>query len=241
MENLTSIGGELLILNNDALTSLSGLENMKSVGGSTGILYNDGLTSFLGLENLDSIGGDLLIYNNYALTNLSGLESLTCIEGDLKINANNALSSLSGLDNIDAGSIFNLGIYNNDLLSACEVKSICNYLAAPNGTVEIHDNALGCNSMDEVQETCPNDVEEFKYKEEIFITPNPLIDKITISCSILQGFTQLSIFNISGEKVIERQLAETETQIDISALPRGVYFVRVQDEKMVEIAKFVKK
>ena len=50
----------------------------------------------------------------------------------------------------------------------------------------------------------------------------------------------LSIFNVSGEKVFERQLTDNETQLEISALPRGVYFVRLQNEKMVEVGKMVK-
>jgi hypothetical protein len=72
------------------------------------------------------------------------------------------------------------------------------------------------------------------------IFPNPTKDKITFSSSDLISNYQLSIFNLSGEKVFERQLTNTETQIDISALPRGVYFVRVQDEKSVEVGKMVK-
>jgi len=71
--------------------------------------------------------------------------------------------------------------------------------------------------------------------------PNPAHDKITISSPAIKGNTQLSIFNVSGEKVMEMRLTDTETQLDISALPRGVYFVRVQDEKMVEVGKMIKK
>jgi hypothetical protein len=70
--------------------------------------------------------------------------------------------------------------------------------------------------------------------------PNPAKNKITISSSAIIGVTQLSIFNVSGEKVMERKLTDNETQIDISALPRGVYFVRLQNEKMVEVGKMVK-
>ena len=82
---------------------------------------------------------------------------------------------------------------------------------------------------------------ESRFFENIaFIYPNPAKNKITISSSALTSNTQLSIFNVSGEKVIERQLTDTETQIDISALPRGVYFVRLQNEKMVEVGKMVK-
>jgi hypothetical protein len=70
--------------------------------------------------------------------------------------------------------------------------------------------------------------------------PNPTYDKITISSHAINSITQLSIFNVSGEKVMERQLTNTETQLDISALPRGVYFVRVQDERFIETVKMIK-
>jgi len=74
----------------------------------------------------------------------------------------------------------------------------------------------------------------------IILIPNPAKGKITISSSALTGITQLSIFNVSGEKVLERQLINTETQLDISTLPQGVYFVKLQNEKMVELGKIVK-
>ncbi len=76
--------------------------------------------------------------------------------------------------------------------------------------------------------------------ERLLIYPNPANDKIIISSSAITGNTNLSIFNVSGEKVLEKQLTENETQIDISTLPRGVYFVRLQNEKMVEVGKMVK-
>ena len=72
------------------------------------------------------------------------------------------------------------------------------------------------------------------------INPNPAKDIITISSPLITENTNLSVCNVSGEKVIERQLTDTETQIEISALPPGVYFVRVQNEKMVEVWKMVK-
>jgi len=72
------------------------------------------------------------------------------------------------------------------------------------------------------------------------ICPNPVKDKVTISLPTITGNTQLSIFTANGEKVLERQLTDTETLLDISALPQGVYFVRVQDEKGVQVAKMIK-
>ena len=87
--------------------------------------------------------------------------------------------------------------------------------------------------------TSEPEVKEFM-NERLSIFPNPSTNKVTLSSSAINGNTQLSIFNVSGEKVIERQLTNTETQIDISALPRGVYFVRVQDEKRIEVGKIIK-
>jgi hypothetical protein len=74
----------------------------------------------------------------------------------------------------------------------------------------------------------------------ITIIPNPSNNKITISLPAITGNSNLSIFNVNGVIVIEKQLTDNETQIDISALPRGVYFVRVQNEKMVDVGKLVK-
>ena len=78
------------------------------------------------------------------------------------------------------------------------------------------------------------------FSEFLNIYPNPSNDNITISSPSLTGITQLSIFNVSGKKIIDRQLTVNENRIDISTLPRGVYFVRVQNEKMVEVGKMVK-
>ncbi len=72
------------------------------------------------------------------------------------------------------------------------------------------------------------------------IYPNPSNDKITLSSTKINGNTLLTILNVNGEKIIELQLTDNETQSDISVLPRGVYFVRVQDEKMTEVTKLVK-
>jgi len=73
------------------------------------------------------------------------------------------------------------------------------------------------------------------------IYPNPAKNNFISSSLAITGNSQLSIFNVNGEKVMEKQLTEPETQIDISVLPRGVYFVRLQNEKIVEVGKFIKK
>ncbi len=164
LENLNSIGGNLQIYGAASLIDLAGLENLTSVGGDLTIglqwtggyfdVENASLTSFTGLENLIYVGGDLGIYRNFTLTSLTGLEGLPAIGGSFGMADNNILTSLTGLDNIQAESIINISIHNNSYLSTCEVFSICSYLSSPNGTIDIHDNAPGCNSQEEVEDAC---------------------------------------------------------------------------------------
>ena len=154
LNNIVSIGGYLEICGTQSLTNLTGLENLTTIGGSLWIYWNTALTSLTGLEGLTSVPGGLGIIDNYALTNLTGLANVSSIEGDLRITGNPALTSLTGLDNIDAGSIASLQIYSNDLLSTCEVQSACDYLASPNGSVDIFSNADGCNNPIEIAGSC---------------------------------------------------------------------------------------
>jgi hypothetical protein len=239
-EGLSSIGGDLRIESNSSLNSIEGLGNLTTIGGSLFISWNNSLLNLTGLEGLTTIGEFLTILNNSSLTDITGLQNLVSISGALTFLSNANLTSLSGLENLNGNSITNLSITYNNSLSTCDVQSICEYLTAPNGTIEINDNATGCNSQEEVEEHCLTMVEEINTENEITIIPNPSNDKITISLPAKISNNLLSIFNVSGEKVMERQLTDNEIQLDISALPRGVYFVMLQNEKMVEVGKMVK-
>ena len=244
LQGLHIISGYLEIRYNDALLTLTGLEGLETTGGNLFIGHNNSLYSLNGLNNLVSIGGDVSIgaeyYPNPSLQSLSGLGALSTIGGALSIVANYALPDLSGLQNIQPASINSLAITHNNLLSECDVQSICAYLANPGGSIEIHDNAPGCNSPEEVEDACLSAAGETIAGGGMRIIPNPSNDIITVSVAAITGIMHLSVFIVSGEKVIDLQLTNNRTQIDISALPRGVYFVRVQDEKTMKVEKMIK-
>jgi len=224
---------------NNALTSLTGLENLTSIGGNLKIDGNDALISLTGLDKLTSIGGDLWIRFNDALSDLSGLDNVTSInKGDLKIVNNDFLISISGLENIDCSSINNLDICDNISLSTCEVQSVCDYLLNPGGTIEIHDNALGCNSPEEVEEACTVSVGNINPEDKISIFPNPANRQLTIS--IKDGIIEeVFIYNISGQSVIREKTKNNI--IDISELHPGMYIIelvsvqkRIREKLMVK-------
>ena len=81
-----------------------------------------------------------------------------------------------------------------------------------------------------------NELQQSKFS----LYPNPSTDKITIETSTTPIKSQLSMMNLNGQEVLTRQITESKTQIDISNLPSGVYFVRLTNDKTVEVGKFVK-
>lgn len=74
-------------------------------------------------------------------------------------------------------------------------------------------------------------------ESRLSLYPNPATDKITIESA---KFGNLSIMNLTGQKLISQQVSELKTVIDISSLPSGVYFVRLTNDKIVEGGKIIK-
>jgi hypothetical protein len=156
------------------------------------------------------------------------------------------LTCLTGLDNIAANSITNLKIRNNSSLSTCEVQSICDYLAAPNGTVTISDNVDGCNSQAQVIAACETvDIEEAVAGSNFSIFPNPFTGQLNIEFNLPQtSLVSIQIFNAIGTKVAElhhgQQYAGQQFTWHAGDLPRGLYFCRVQAGKETSTLKIIK-
>ena len=224
LENLTSIQYSLEIKWNDALTSLSGLENINSIGGNLVLKDNDALISLEGLESLKTVQGKLLINDNKSIYNLYGLDSLTSVVKEIVITDNDSLISLSGIDNIDTTSIEYLYIYNNPYLSTCNVESICKILTS-NATTYIYDNAINCNSKEEVESTCLVDISNINHIDpNILVYPNPTTNEINIS-SFGEYISQLNIYNQFGQKVFSESVPVNK--INVSLFDSGIYIIEL--------------
>jgi hypothetical protein len=220
----SQIEGDVKIGGND-ITNLNGLINLTYIGGDLSIGYyaaggiNPSLNNISGLINLTAIGGGLSIAANPELFDLYGLDSLSSINGDLEIRLNESLANITALSNLNPGSIDDLIIYDNNSLSDCHIESICEYLAGSNGTIEIHDNAPGCNSQGQVEGICiflaMGDVNA---PENYSIYPNPVVDILTFSSA---DITTIEIYNMIGALIARRNT----NKIDMSDLHSGIYFV----------------
>ena len=245
------------IVNNDALTSLSGLEGVKTVF-NLFIGENDALVSLSGLENLTKIellmgwGSGLQIIDNDALINLTGLEGLTSFGNSgggwptgIRIEDNDVLNSLEGIDNIEGWTIHNLHIKRNPSLSTCDIQSICDYLASPINEVEIYNNAPGCNSQAEVDTACKYSfVGEISILDKLLIHPNPFNQTVTIEYELQQpAKIQITIYNHLGKQVdiIQQfqQSGKQSLQWQPQGLPPGMYYFTMKAGEHVATEKMV--
>jgi len=256
LECLITIGGNVRIgggqdFGNGSLTSMTGLDNLTSIGGGLWIESNYALSNLTGLENLTSIGGTFKLgdyWGGNGLTSLSALNNLISIGGSLHIEKQYLLTSLSGLDNIDPGSILNIIIVDNFLLSECHVQSICDYLAAPNGFVTINYNAPGCNSPEEVQEACDSitSIPEFTVDNSFTITPNPLESTTIIKYNLSHNSpVSLKIFDVSGREIkvlvneVQNQ-GEQSVVFNTFGLKPGIYFALLKTNEGMQTKKLIK-
>lgn len=158
----------------------------------------------------------------------------------------NKLTSINGIENIDTSSLDDLFIYNNNSLSSCAVQSICNFLASPNGTIEIRDNASGCNSPEEVEYACLVDVENYPKQNHVSIYPNPLTEKLIVEFDAPPKEVGSIVLINSYGAIIKTHKVNTEfsegrkLSFNVKDLPSGIYFLRLQIGNKVLARRVVK-
>jgi photosystem II stability/assembly factor-like uncharacterized protein len=127
------------------------------------------------------------------------------------------------------------GINWNFLRSVAETGLSSIYFPDPNtgyavgsmGTILKTDNGGGPVGISEIK----NVINSLK------LYPNPTSGKLTIETPE-KG--TLSVFNLNGMLLQQRELAEPTSTIDFNTLPGGVYFVKLVGSKGVQVGKFVK-
>ncbi len=167
------------IRNNPVLQSLTGLEGITSTEDTCRIVNNDSLTDLTGLTNFEGCD-DLFIEDNDLLESINGLAT-SFTTGRFYFINNDAIVSLQNqssinpqcgivirdndlLEDIDGfAGIYNfeceleIRIINNQNLSTCSTPYTCNYISNLDlafGTIDVRDNAPGCNSVFEISSGC---------------------------------------------------------------------------------------
>jgi hypothetical protein len=159
LNQLAYVGDNLLVRANWQLTSFHGLSKLYQVDGTLQFSGNS-LVDLDGFSSLTSLGG-LSISGEGLLTNLDVLSNLTDVMGDLYLYGN-GLTTIDGLSALArvGGDLWLL--QNNHLSSCMGITQLVDQIddadpgpgvgVAPDvgGAVLIEQNAIGCNSVEEI-------------------------------------------------------------------------------------------
>ena len=107
--------GDLFIQFNPALTDLNALGKLKKIHQAATIQFNETLPTLEGLDQLESIGTYLSIKNNNSLEAIRGLRQLKKVGQWMAIQFNPALKKIDGLDSLSIVSDW-MSIQFNDIL-----------------------------------------------------------------------------------------------------------------------------
>ncbi len=234
----SSLSGDVTIMNYE-INNLNGLIPIDSISGDLIIFKTNDLTSLDGLDSLTSVGGNLYIggYDfwpyyadgNYHLEDISALMKLNHIGIGLIVKYNPVLTSLTGLDSIVFEGYNGIEIGENDVLSICNVKSLCDCLAG-NCNADIYSNATGCNSKEEVEAACLVSIPDLNIKTELIIYPNPTTKYISILFESKMTIDKVVIYNQLGQVVLNT--TDRTNNIDISSIGEGLFIIEIYSNKL---------
>jgi hypothetical protein len=81
-------------------------------------------------------------------------------------------------------------------------------------------------------------------EQSIAIYPNPFTSDVYIDLSTISGGkVTIQVSNVAGQQLIERSISEPHQieKVDLSSLPKGIYFVKVTTATSTSIVKVIKK
>lgn len=77
--------------------------------------------------------------------------------------------------------------------------------------------------------------------QKVNVFPNPANNIVNINLTGFTGKSDVRLFDVNGRVVLHREVSAVNTPLDISALPGGVYMIRIQNGgKEVNMTKIVK-
>ena len=93
------------------------------------------------------------------------------------------------------------------------------------------------NPTNEVFVDWTTEVSPASEAQGIHLYPNPTSDRVTIEA---EGLSQVRVFNMTGQEVLQQYANDARTVIDLSAQPKGCYFIEVVTEGGCTTTKVIK-
>lgn len=231
---LDSVKGIFSVKENPVLTDLSAMYQIDYVG-DLNFTSNATLQHLPVFENLQYIPGSVNFSRNPALQSIYGLRNLRTLNRSVLIYENPQLTSLNGLDSVDEKSVLNVYLIGNPILSTCENTFICKFIEY-HGWLTVMNNAIGCNSMAEIEAQCGTLANSELEEIGISIYPNPTSGSIFLIAE--QIINSITLLDASGIALLN--IDNPSNEIDLSPYPAGIYFMQIQMDAGVIMKKLIK-
>ena len=109
-------------------------------------------------------------------------------------------------------------------------------IVVPCGTIEAYSTAPGWEVFSEFSEDCDG-IDATADLQQVSITPNPATDEATVLSSF--GIDEVEVFDMGGASVLRQQASGLKARLDVKALPRGTYIVRIHTPLGVTARKLI--
>ncbi len=237
LTNIISIAGGgwdySLFLKNDNTVWACGANNFGQLGDGTtiGKLSPIQVTSLTGITDMKGGGGHSLFLKNDNTVWVCGRNSSGQLGDGTIIDKATPfqLGSLSGITSFSTGTYHSLFQKNDGTVWGC----------GNNWLGKLGDGTT-INRSTPVQSVglCSATVITENYKENIIsIYPNPTKGEFTLQSE--NNILRVELYNIIGEKVMDRKLASKTAQFNISHLTKGIYLVKILYEEGSTITKVI--
>jgi len=244
------------IINNPALENVEGFCSLETITGDFRIESNPNLTISENIfKNLEDVKRNYILTNN---TNFNDCCILSCIDveniTDNQVTINSNGGNCSSMENI----IMNCG--QTDCETFCiedvDVCCVCDGVGAATWYLDSDGDGLGnseisvisCdqpvgfvdNGDDDDDNDNPVSIADSHLENQITIFPNPTTTQITIQHPTTSTPTQIHLLDLNGRHLLTTQSATGDTQLDLSTLPEGIYFVHLVNENYNAVRKVLK-
>jgi hypothetical protein len=103
-----------------------------------------------------------------------------------------------------------------------------------------YSSACSIRSGTTVLPLCPVGMHDARGNERpVRVFPNPASDGFTVSIASDYAGSEIGIFNVLGDRVYDARVAQSETRIDLTSFPRGMYLVKVSTGRSAVVEKVV--
>jgi N-acetylneuraminic acid mutarotase len=118
------------------------------------------------------------------------------------------------------------------------IAAIGNYLVIAGG-----ENENGVMDLVQVFYDPQTSISQLSQENEVIhVHPNPAKDKITIDFPDAEtGINaQVSIYGSAGQEMIIESIINPKSEIDVSSLAPGLYFLKIENNQIISFSKFIK-